>query len=204
MNIEKYCHILGVKPGDSAEIVRSAFREKIKEYHPDRGGDNEKTKLILEAYNVLKHGVPKISNKSNTHTNQAFNKEIFRDFLNRIFASDPHILRIINEVLNYYGLEDIDVPIKTKRYYKQNDKIYNHEVWNEFESLEKTFHSAMEKFNSQKGRPIKYRALDLIKNLSQLQILYRSFMVKHPSFTLKCKQRLEQIEELMTHAKMTL
>ncbi len=202
MNIEKYCRILGVKPGDSAEVVKSAFREKIKEFHPDRGGDNEKTKLILEAYNVLKHGVPKT--QTNEKESPSFDKEVFREFLNRIFASDPHILRIINEVLNYYGLEEVVLPIKTKRYYKQNDSIYEHEAWNEFESLEKTFHAAMERFNSQKSRPIRYRALELIKNLSQLQILYRSFMVKYPSFTLKCKQRLQQIEELMAHAKMAL
>lgn len=204
IDIEKYCKLLGVKPGDSAEIVKAAFREKIKECHPDRGGDNEKTKLLIEAYEKLKDGVPYNQSSKKTQYKQYTNKEIFRDFLTRIFAHDPYILHIINEVLNRYGLEDIEIPIKTKRYYKQNEEIHSDEGWNDFERAEKSFHIAMEKFNSQKGRPIKYRSLDLIKNLSQVQILYRSVMVKHPSFTYKCKKRLEQIQELMEHAKMTL
>lgn len=58
IEFEKYCKILGVKPGDSAEVVKAAFREKIKECHPDLGGDIEKTKLLIEAYEKLKNGVP--------------------------------------------------------------------------------------------------------------------------------------------------
>ena len=205
IEIERYCQILGVKPGDSAEVVKAAFREKIKECHPDLGGDIEKTKLLIEAYEKLKNGVPVNTFQQKKYQQTSYtNKEVFRDFLNRIFAHDPHILKIINEVLNQYGIEDIEIPIKTKRYYKQNNEIHSDIGWNEFERAEQAFHNAMQKFNSQKNRTIKYRSLDLIKNLSQVQILYRSVMVRHPSFTFKCKQRLEQIQELMQHAKMTL
>ncbi|GIX41323.1 MAG: hypothetical protein KatS3mg129_1056 [Leptospiraceae bacterium] len=206
MEIEKYCKLLGVKPGDSAEIVKAAFREKIKECHPDRGGDSEKTKLLIEAYEKLKDGVPVNHNQKTSRKikNDYTNKEIFKDFLSRIFAHDPHILNIINEILNQYGLDEIEISVKTKRYYKQNEEIHSDEAWNDFERAERAFHNVMQKFNSQKGRPIKYRSLELIKNLSQVQIIYRSVMVKHPSFTFKCKQRLEQIQELMQHAKMTL
>ena len=34
-HFQKYCQILGVKPGSSAEEVRKNFRELIKKYHPD-------------------------------------------------------------------------------------------------------------------------------------------------------------------------
>jgi len=206
IEFEKYCKILGVKPGDSAEVVKAAFREKIKECHPDLGGDIEKTKLLIEAYEKLKNGVPVNTSyqKAKNPQQNVTNKEIFRDFLNRIFAHDPYILKIINEVLNQYGLEDVEIPIKHKRYYKQNNEIHSDIGWNEFEKAEKAFHNAMQKFNNQKGRTIRYRSLDLIKDLSQVQILYRSVMVRHPSFTFKCKQRLDQIQELMDHAKMTL
>lgn len=200
-----YCKILGVQPGDSAEKVKSVFREKIKECHPDKGGDVEKSKILIEAYEKLKDGVPQINQNKfkNSNQNENQNKEIFREFLSRIFAYDPHILNIINEVLRNYGSEEIDYPFKVRKYYKENQN-YHSKGYEYFEQAERYFHNSMQKFNLQKARPIKYRSLELIKNLSQVQILYRSVMVKYPSFTLKCKQRLEQIQEIMDHAKMVL
>ncbi len=203
MEIDKYCKILGVKPGDSAEKVKAAFREKIKTYHPDKGGDIEKAKLILEAYEKLKDGVPVIKVvKTRSYRTKDVNKEIFRDFLNRIFVQDPNILKIINEVLQHYGIEDDDFYFDV-RFSKKNQNIQD-KALQEFLKIEETFHKIMERFNTQKNRPIKYRSLELIKNLSSVQILYRSFMVKYPSFTFKCKNRLEQIKEIMEHAKMAL
>lgn len=200
-----YCKILGVQPGDSAEKVKSVFREKIKECHPDRGGDVEKTKILIEAYEKLKEGVPQIIQNQSKDYNQKenLNKKVFQEFLSRIFAYDPHILNIINEVLKNYGSEEVDFPFNVKRYYKEEQNYYS-KGYEDFEQAERYFHNSMEKFNSQKSRPIKYRSLELIKNLSQVQILYRSVMVKHPSFTLKCKRRLEQIQELIDHAKIIL
>lgn len=203
IDIYQYCKILGVKPGDSAEVVKSAFREKIKECHPDKGGDLEKTRLLIEAYEKLKNGVPSIEEKKREEKNK-INKVVFQEFLSRIFANDPHILNIINEVLNSYGLEEIDFPIKAKKYYKENQEYHSKKGLEEFERAEQYFHYSMQKFNSEKNRPIRFRSLELIKNLSQVQIIYRSVMTKHPSFTLKCKKRLEQIQELMDHAKLVL
>ncbi|MFN3605064.1 MAG: J domain-containing protein [Leptonema sp. (in: bacteria)] len=198
-----YCKILGVQPGDSSEKVKAAFREKIKECHPDKGGDVEKARSIIEAYEKLKDGVPIIGNNQNKKENQRISKEVFQDFLSRVFANDPHILNIINEILKSYGMEEIDFPTAKKRYYEEH-QYHSYKGLEEFEKAEKYFHYSMDKFNSQKSRPIRYRSLELVKNLSQVQILYRTVMVKHPSFTLKCKKRLEQIQELMDHAKLTL
>jgi len=50
-----YYEILQVHPHASAEIVRKAYRTLMGEMggHPDLGGDEERAKLINEAYSVL-------------------------------------------------------------------------------------------------------------------------------------------------------
>ncbi|NHN47257.1 J domain-containing protein [Halostella sp. JP-L12] len=46
--------ILGVDPGASEERVRRAYREKVKETHPDaEGGDEERFKRVAAAYDRL-------------------------------------------------------------------------------------------------------------------------------------------------------
>lgn len=48
-----YYNILGVSKSASAEEIKSAFRKKAHQHHPDKGGDAEKFKEINEAYQVL-------------------------------------------------------------------------------------------------------------------------------------------------------
>src|SRR5680860_131622 len=48
-----YYNILGVAKGASADEVKTAFRKKAHEHHPDKGGDAEKFKELNEAYQVL-------------------------------------------------------------------------------------------------------------------------------------------------------
>lgn len=48
--------ILGVKPGASEREIRDAFRRLILDHHSDRGGDEEKVKKIIQAYEDLKVG----------------------------------------------------------------------------------------------------------------------------------------------------
>ncbi len=48
-----YYDILGVSKNASAAELKTAFRKKAHEYHPDKGGDEAKFKEINEAYQVL-------------------------------------------------------------------------------------------------------------------------------------------------------
>lgn len=49
----EYYNVLGVDKGASASEIKKAYRQKAKQYHPDKNGDPEKFKKISEAYDVL-------------------------------------------------------------------------------------------------------------------------------------------------------
>lgn len=45
---------LGLPPSASEADVRSAYRERVKDAHPDRGGDRESFRRLREAYTVAR------------------------------------------------------------------------------------------------------------------------------------------------------
>ncbi|MEM5875696.1 MAG: DnaJ domain-containing protein [Candidatus Aenigmatarchaeota archaeon] len=51
--MKNYYSILGIPPDSSEKDIKKKFRELVKKYHPDKGGDSEKFKEILEAYMIL-------------------------------------------------------------------------------------------------------------------------------------------------------
>lgn len=48
-----YYELLGVSKSASADEIKTAFRKKAHEHHPDKGGNTEKFKEVNEAYQVL-------------------------------------------------------------------------------------------------------------------------------------------------------
>jgi len=51
---KNYYFILGLQPGASREEIKSAYRQRAKEYHPDHSGtDNQAFLDVQEAYGVL-------------------------------------------------------------------------------------------------------------------------------------------------------
>lgn len=48
------CEVLGIDPDASVEAIRTAYRERVKETHPDHGGDEEAFKRVRWAYEYLK------------------------------------------------------------------------------------------------------------------------------------------------------
>lgn len=48
-----YYNIIGVQKNASADEIKTAFRKKAHQHHPDKGGDAEKFKELNEAYQVL-------------------------------------------------------------------------------------------------------------------------------------------------------
>jgi hypothetical protein len=52
--------ILGLRPGASREAIEAAYRQRIKQHHPDvGGGDGEAARAIINAYRTLKRGEPR-------------------------------------------------------------------------------------------------------------------------------------------------
>ncbi|MFC7080860.1 J domain-containing protein [Halorussus caseinilyticus] len=49
--------ILGVPRGATLSEVKRAYREKVKEVHPDHGGDHEEFQQVREAYTTAKNRV---------------------------------------------------------------------------------------------------------------------------------------------------
>jgi len=49
--------VLGLSPGASPTEVRRAYREKVKEVHPDHGGDRERFQQVREAYTTARKRV---------------------------------------------------------------------------------------------------------------------------------------------------
>lgn len=45
--------ILGVNPGVTADEIKKAYHEKVKEVHPDNGGTTEEFEKVTAAYNTL-------------------------------------------------------------------------------------------------------------------------------------------------------
>jgi molecular chaperone DnaJ len=51
--MSKYHDILGVQPTATEEEIKKAYRKKAMENHPDKGGDAEEFKKVLDAYEIL-------------------------------------------------------------------------------------------------------------------------------------------------------
>ena len=49
-----YYEILKVPDFSSYEIIKQNYKDLMLEYHPDKGGDSEKFKLIRDAYELMK------------------------------------------------------------------------------------------------------------------------------------------------------
>jgi molecular chaperone DnaJ len=86
--MKDYYKILGVDKTSTADEIKSAYRKKAKESHPDKGGDPEQFKIINEAYETLSNPQKKkeydnpVSNRFNSPFGDfAFNfEDIFNHF----------------------------------------------------------------------------------------------------------------------------
>jgi hypothetical protein len=52
--LDAHYETLGAEPGATPDELSTAFRKRLKEVHPDVGGDAEETKRVIAAYDALK------------------------------------------------------------------------------------------------------------------------------------------------------
>lgn len=53
----EFYRILGIKVDASQEMIKKAYRLKVLETHPDKGGKEEEFKRVQEAYEVLSNPI---------------------------------------------------------------------------------------------------------------------------------------------------
>lgn len=199
-DLDKYCSILGVQPGDSAEIVKEAFRLRIKEAHPDRnGGNSEEARLLIEAYRVLKNGVPRPAKKRPIPRPYREADEITRQSYESLYrnssVSDARVHEIIAKTVASRSILDRLMeptgplpPSKGAEFLKRAEDALQNVLYRYRNST----------------RPGRRRARDLIRDLNQVKILYRDVGNRHPSLLSRCNYRLSQINELMLMARSEL
>lgn len=201
-DLEKYCSILGVQAGDSAEIVKEAFRLRIKEVHPDReSGDSEEARLLIEAYRELKNGVPRIKKKTAIPRPYRQADDIVRQSYESLYRdgsyADARIYDIISKTVAAAPQSVVD------RLLEPLGQLPPSRGSEFLERAEHALQSIVRRYRAS-VRPGRRRASDLIRNLNQVKILYRDVGNRHPSLLSRCKCRLSQIDELMLQARSEL
>ncbi|MGI9862891.1 J domain-containing protein [Moorella naiadis] len=72
-----YYEVLQVSPNASQEIIEAAYKRLAKMYHPDVGGNEQKMKLLNEAYEVL----------SNPINRKAYDEKYYEELGSNKFSS---------------------------------------------------------------------------------------------------------------------
>lgn len=218
-NIQKYCTILGVRPGSSADEVKRAFREKIKIHHPDSGSqDTEYAKEIIEAYNVLKNGVPIEKPVDRTQEdvarqngysgpdmrNNVFGGVRFGQRMERVFSEEieKKVLRNGDRARQFHNGNVASVQKTQKAQLAALYRQASPQGRREYDVVEDYLKNIIRKYDRQKGnRPKKFWARDFVRDLNDVQIRFRSVANFNPSIAPVALHRLKEVGELMMHIK---
>lgn len=195
LTFEDYCSILGVRAGDSAEIVKQAFRLRIKEVHPDKDtGNSEKARLLIEAYRVLKDGVPRPTVEQVMQTSfeslyqfgQDTDAKIYDIVSRTIFNGQTKSKSILEQLLTPLG----QLPPSRGQEFLKRAEYY--------------LKTTIQKYQSSQNRPLKRRNFDLIRDLNQIKILYRDVANRNPSLLSRCHYRLSLIDQAIEQTRSGL
>lgn len=226
----EYYRILGVTPGSSPQEIKEAFRSRIKECHPDRvATDGEKARRLIEAYRGLQRGesgpggpepVQQPPRQERAEAGVRFQAR------SRSYAAGAEAGRRIYEAIfkkadlagsveNFWDAvhrsvleegEDTevygrDVPIREVKWENRFEGVVNPKARELLERAEISLREVVRKYDRQKGRSKRQWSKDYILGLTQVQVLFRDAMRRHPSLTGRSLSRLQQIHELINEIK---
>lgn len=226
----EYYRLLGIPAGSSPEQIKNAFRARIKECHPDRvPTDGEKARRLIEAYRGLQRGESGPVDQEPVHAGPRRSEPepgVRVQTRSRGYAAGAEAGRRIYEAIfkkadlagsveNFWDavhrsvLEEgeetevfgRDVPIREVRWQNQFEGVTNPKARETLERAEITLREVVRKYDRQKGRSKRAWSKDYILGLTQVQVLFRDAMRRHPSLTGRSLSRLQQIHELISEIK---
>ncbi|MBU42843.1 MAG: hypothetical protein CMN76_06460 [Spirochaetaceae bacterium] len=216
----KYCRLLGVRPGDSAEAVKRAFRERIKHCHPDRSGNEDQARQLIEAYDALKTGVPVMeTTPGGARVYRSPEAAAARDRAARYaytsaesgghssgfgpsgsprnqggyssgYRAGEELFRAV--MAEQEGAAGLGAVLNRRS--RAGQDLPGMEFFRRAEDqLEKT----VRRFEGQKHRSKRYWARDYTTAIVKVQILYRDVISRYPMLASRARDRMHALEKLL-------
>ncbi len=218
----------GASPDQVKNAFRSRIKECHPDRVP---GDGEKARRLIEAYRSIQRGETGPVEQEPVHAGprrpQQPDPGVRVHARSRSYAAGAEAGRRIYEAIfkkadlagsveNFWDAvhrsvleegEDTevygrDVPIREVQWENRFEGVTNPKARETLERAEITLREVVRKYDrQQKSRSKRAWSKDYILGLTQVQVLFRDAMRRHPSLTGRCLSRLQQIHELISEIK---
>ena len=126
MNKEEACKILNISPLELTGLnLKQKYRESLLKCHPDKGGDNESIRKVIDAYTFLKDYIDinetkqdkieyyiELIKKFNYSIVDTFIVEPIVNYLKKVtYDLNPTLTQLINKNVYYLSEYDIYIPL---------------------------------------------------------------------------------------------
>lgn len=203
-----------MRPGDSAEHVKRAFRERIKECHPDRSGNEEQARVLIEAYDALKSGVPIMETTPNgariyrspahagaahrpnghaptAHTQSSSARAPSGKEYSAGYRAGQELFR--SAMGGGPDSDTLHQRLRRQRAAASMD-VPGIEF---FKRAEDELERTIRRFEGQKNRSKRYWAREYITGIVRVQILYRDVISRYPMLAPRARDRMHSLEKLL-------
>lgn len=125
--MEDYYNVLGVTESATQDEIKKAYRNLVKENHPDKGGDEEKFKKISTAYDTIGDENKRLqynNQRNNPFSNMnGFGGQSMNDIMNNMFGGRNSQNRVHDTIIDInIGVLESYLGGKKSISYKRKDK----------------------------------------------------------------------------------